>query len=146
SLSSEGGARTGILRTTNAGSSWTALDGNGALKGLNISAIAARGPIIVLSANAADDPARAGLWRSTDAGVTWTRLSGSSDSHLPDGPSADLAGDSTNRGRFYTAAGFSGLYMSLDTGASWHKVSDLQMDALLATADNLKIAVGGGNN
>jgi hypothetical protein len=55
----------GLLRTTNSGASWIAVDGKGLLKGLNISGVAPRGAVIVISVNAADDPENAGIWRST---------------------------------------------------------------------------------
>src|SRR5580700_3590629 len=55
SLAQYGGVRTGLLRTMDGGASWTALDGGGALSGLNISSIAPRGQVIVISVNGTDD-------------------------------------------------------------------------------------------
>ena len=142
----EGGALTGVLRTTNGGTNWTAIDGGGVLTGLNISGIAPRGATIVLSVNTADNPAGRGIWRTVDAGTTWTQTSGLAGSGLPAGPSYDLVGDPTNPNLLYTNGGTTGLHRSQDTGMTWTKVSTAAMDSLIAAASNLKIAVGRSRN
>ena len=93
SLSDRGGSRAGLLRTTDSGGTWAAVDGGGTLTGLNVSGVAPRGTTIVVSANAADNPANAGVWRSTDGGATWVKVSGGAGTGLPTGPAAGLAGD-----------------------------------------------------
>ena len=141
SFAGVGGAQVGLLRTTNGGTSWTAIDGGGALDGLNISGVAPRGSTIVISAN------NGGIARSTDTGTTWTQISGAAGSGLPTGTSFDLAGDPTNPARLFTNAGTNGIYRSTDTGATWTKVSDAAMDALISgSTSNIEIAVGTSNN
>jgi len=141
----DGGGRIGLLRTTN-GASWTPIDGGGTLRGLNVSGVAPRGNVLVLSANRADVAANVGVWRSPDDGATWARISGTAGSGLPAGPSFDLAGDPSNAARLYTNGGTQGIYLSTDTGATWTKVSNATMDGLLLNAGNVKIAVGTANN
>ena len=89
SLAQAGGSRSGLLRTTDGGASWKRID---AVKGLNISGVAARGATIVVAANDADDPVRlspngpsksTGVWR-TD-GTAWVQLSGGTSTGLPAG-------------------------------------------------------------
>ena len=136
----EGGALVGLLRTTNAGATWTLITGGGTLNGLNISGVAPRGSSIVISAN------NSGIWRSTDTGATWTQISGGAGTGLPTGLSFRLVGDPTNSARLFTNAGTNGLYRSTDTGATWTKVSTASMDALILGANNIRIAVGTSNN
>jgi len=138
------GPLTGLLRTTDGGATWTPIDCAGVLDGLNISGVAPRGAVIVLSASfATPNTAKQGVWRSTDAGATCTQISGTG---LPAGRSLDLAGDPTNPARLFTHFGSTGLYRSTDLGATWTKVSDAAMDGQLATAWNVEIAVGWSNN
>jgi photosystem II stability/assembly factor-like uncharacterized protein len=143
-----GGARAGLFRTTDGGATWTPLDGGGVLAGKNISGAAARGPVLLVSANTLDGgrAAQAGIYRSSDAGATFAQVLA--------GFAHDLASDPISPNRLYTtavgaeAAGTpSGLYRSLDTGATWTRVSDAAIDAQLrATTSNVKLAVGTSNN
>jgi hypothetical protein len=141
-----GGQRTGILRTADGGTHWTPIDGGGVLKGLNISGVAPRGAVIVISANTADRPGNAGIWRSSDTGAAWTQISGGAGTGLPAGPSYDFAADPANPRVLYTNGGAIGLYRSADAGATWAKVSNGDMDTPIASASNIKIAVGRSNN
>jgi photosystem II stability/assembly factor-like uncharacterized protein len=145
SLSGTGGIRSGLLRTTDGGATWTAIDGSGALSGVNVSGLAPRGSRIVLSANTADDPANSGIWRSTDTGSTWSHISGASGSGLPAGDCFDLAWDPNQLDRLYTA-GQMGVFRSDDGGATWTKVSSAAMDALAGQSGNIKVAVGRSDN
>jgi hypothetical protein len=135
-----GNDRTGAWRTTDGGASWTAL--GGATVGLNISGAAARGAILVVSANAADSFANRGIWRSTDTGGMWTQISGAAGTGLPAGASFDLVGDPSDDARLFTNSSSNGIYRSVDTGGTWTKVSDVAVDAALAGAGNVEIAVG----
>ncbi|HEV3261806.1 MAG TPA: hypothetical protein VG013_33460 [Gemmataceae bacterium] len=146
SLLTNGGARAGLLRTTDGGAKWTSIDGGGTLNGLNVSGVAPRGRTIVVAVNDADGAGNVGIWRSTNTGAKWTQISAGNGTGLPEGASSDLAGDPTNRDRLFTNAGSNGLYLSNDVGATWKKVSNADMDALIADADNIKIAVGTSSN
>ena len=147
SFARRGGARIGILRTINEGTTWTAIDGGGALVGLNISGVAPRGNTIVVAVNAADNFANRGIWRSTDTGATWTQISGASGTGLPPGASFDLVGEPNNSARLFTNAGTNGIYRSTDTGATWAKVSNAAMDGLMGSGlSNVEMAVGMHSN
>lgn len=134
----------GVWRTTD-GTNWTLL-ASGGIVGRNITGIAARGPTIVVSADAlAGGP---GIWRSTDTGGTFTQISGGAMTGLPAGASFDLAEDPGNPMQLFTNAGANGIYRSDDFGATWTKKSNAAMDAVL-TSDkltNVEISVGTNNN
>ncbi len=150
-----GGPRNGILRTTNGGTNWTELNPT-ALIGANISGVAARGSTIVVSVNNSNafTCGTIGIFRSTNSGSTFSIVSGAVGSGLPRGRAFDLASDPTNSAVLYTAirdvpvctpASSNGVYKSTDSGATWTKVSDATMDALLTDAsgvNNVRIAVG----
>jgi hypothetical protein len=152
SLAQYGGSRIGLLRTTNGGTSWDLLDGEGALRGMNISGVAPRGDAIVISVNdtdACDDTGNCdgvGIWRRENRTAKWIQISGGPTSGLPAGASSSLVGDPNDNARFYTNAGGSGIYCSTNTGETWHKISTTEMDGLTTQADNIKIAVGKSNN
>jgi hypothetical protein len=144
-----GGRRRGLLRTTDGGMSWVPLNGGGALSGLNVSGVAPRGAIIVISVNTTSTSTSntfAGIWRSTDTGTTWAQISGEVGTGLPAGGSFDLVGDPRDQTRLFTNAGSAGLFLSKDTGATWTKISQAFMDGMLANASNIEIAVGTNNN
>jgi len=151
SLLEYGGRRIGLLRTTNGGASWTAVAGTDALKGLNVSGIAPAGQTVALTVNDSDDCDAGGscdslgVWRCTIPG-TCVKVSGSAGTGLPSGPSSSLARDPIHMEVLYTNAGANGLYKSTNGGATWNKVSNSEMDSLIAQADNIKIAVGVSNN
>lgn len=154
----DGGARTGLLKTTDGGSNWTVLDGGGTLVGKNISGVAARGNTIVASVNIADSftYGNIGIFRSTNGGSTFTRMSvgnGSGATGLPEGASYDLASDPSNNAILYTSIVFNGtaaangIYKSTDTGATWTKVSNAAINALISNnTSNLEITVGTSDN
>ena len=133
----KGAALIGALRTTDGGATWNQLDGNGLLRGINISGVAPRGNTIVISSP------NSGIFRSTDPSPRWIRISGASGTGLPTGSSFDLAGDPINTAILFTNAGGNGIYRSTDTGATWRKVSNADMDHILNSGvENVKIAVG----
>ncbi len=151
-----GGNRVGLYKTTNAGSTWTNVTGSGILLGKDISGVAPRGNTIVISVDTADafTFGNIGIWRSTDGGTTFTQISGGVGTGLPGGVTHDLAGDAANPARLFTSVIFgapNGVYRSTNTGATWTKVSNAAMDALLINTganatSNVEFVVGKNNN
>jgi hypothetical protein len=152
-----GVSRGAILRTTDGGATWAVLGGD-ALEGVSIRGVAARGSILLAVGGDRDTNNRAlwGLWRSTNLGADWSRLTGARRSGLPDGLAYALAEDRSDLNRFYTAVGTgnasnSGVYRSTsnndaDRGRTWVRVGTQAMHDAIATAGNVKIAVGAQNN
>ncbi|MBX2886426.1 MAG: hypothetical protein KTR32_41110, partial [Granulosicoccus sp.] len=149
SYASIGGARIGLLRTTNGGNTWTQLDGGGVLTGADITGVVVRGSTIVVSVDFADTYiyGNVGIFRSTDTGASFSQISlgDGSTTGLPGGISYDLASHPDDPSVLYTnmnfatdVGGINGIYQSVDTGASWVKVSDSAMDSVLTS--------GGTNN
>lgn len=140
SLNRMGGALIGVLRSTDGGATWTTL-GTLVFRRFHICGIAARGSVIVVSAN------NGGIFRTVDTGATWSSLSGAAGTGLPTGVSFALAGDPTAPARLYAHVGTGGIFRSDDSGATWRKVSNAAIDGLLgATTVNVKLAVGTSNN
>jgi hypothetical protein len=141
SLGGRGGAQIGMLRTTNGGSTWTLINGAGALSNRAVVGVAARGAVLV----AATDN---GIYRSTNTGAAFTLLSGAMGSGLPAGRISDLGADPSNSARLYASvlSGTArGIYRSTDTGATWTKVSDALVDAPITAnsgSPRTEIAVG----
>ncbi len=160
SLGRLGGNRVGLYKTTDEGNSWTLVDGGGVLVGKNINGVAPRGNTIVISVDAADLnlTTNIGIWRSTDGGNTFAAVSvgnGLGPTGLPAGVANDLVGDPNNQSRLFTSilfanlsGGVNGVYRSDTTGATWTKVSNAAMDALLISGvtSNVEFAVGKNNN
>lgn len=140
-----GGAPIGLLRTIDGGNSWKLLSGGGLPDGLNISGVAPRGDVIVLSAVAGTSTGHKGIWRSTDKGATWKQISGDSATGLPAGVCFDLTSDRTNPDRLYANAG-GRYYRSTDKGATWTKVSSAPMETKLSNARNVDATMGSSNN
>ena len=103
-----GGERLGLLRSTDGGQKWNAIEGGGVLFGKNISGVAIRGDVLLASVDMADRRTvdQFGLFRSTDAGNTFTQVSGAADSGLPPGACNDLVGDPGKASRLYTSVVF----------------------------------------
>lgn len=159
SFGATGGARTGLLRTTNGGDSWTAINGGGVLVDKNISGVAARGNVLVVSVNTATPFTfpNIGIWRSANGGATFQQIAvgNGAATGLPGGVTHDLVGDPNRPNRLFTSVifansvgGLNGLYRSDDTGATWTKVSTPAIDAFLisGTTANVEFAVGRHNN
>jgi photosystem II stability/assembly factor-like uncharacterized protein len=159
SFGGTGGARNGLLKTTDGGKNWTSITGGGVLINKNISGVAPRGNTIVVSVNTALVFAfpNIGIWRSTNGGATFTQIAVGTGAAtgLPGGVTHDLVGDPNNNSRLFTSVlfanlvgGQNGIYRSNDTGATWTKVSTPAVDALLisGTTNNVEFAVGNHNN
>ena len=146
-----GGSRSGFLHTTN-GVDFTEIDGG--MAGRNISGVAARGSTLVAAVDIADSFSctEIGIWRSTNTGASWTQIT----TGISRGAADALASDPSNTTTLYASlvfgsacsGGVNGIFKSTDTGASWSKVSNAAMDALLAdsSATNVDIAVGNSDN
>ena len=130
-----GTALIGLMRTTDGGASWDVIDGGKLLRNAQIVGVAPRGPVIVVASDK-------GLFRSSEDGK-WKKISGAPDSGLPNGYAFDLASDPADPARLYANAGAKGIFQSLDSGATWTKISDASLETML-TADtaNIRIAVG----
>lgn len=142
SLGSAGGARTGVYRTVDGGSNWTVLTGGGTLDNLSIRAVAPRGNVLMAATSQ-------GLYRSSNAGTSFNLVSGAGGSGLPSGNTTDVVGDPGNNSLLYTVVFGSaspGIYRSIDTGATWTRVSDAATDALINAGSRGLLAVGQSNN
>jgi hypothetical protein len=139
-----GGDLSGLLRTTDGGNSWTPIV-DPLLVGEHISAVAARGNILLAGANNFfGGGGTGGLFRSIDTGASWSQISGTPDTGLPAGTVDDMAGDPTNSLRLYLALEGNGIYRSDDSGATWAQVSggDATLNTAMGTSTNTRIAVG----
>ncbi|WP_298352865.1 Hint domain-containing protein, partial [Rhodoblastus sp.] len=127
-----GGERTGLLYSTNGGSTWTAL-GGATLAGHSIVGVAARGSTILAAAfepwgiySGVPDANSGGLYISTDGGATFNQVASSAG--IPTDPTSCLIGNPTNNAQLYAAVtsgsdhSATGLYVSNDTGATWSEV------------------------
>ncbi|HRD73895.1 MAG TPA: hypothetical protein PK027_02475 [Aquimonas sp.] len=124
SLSRDGGALLGLLRTTDNGASWSVLT---ALANRTIHGVAARGNVLV----AATDN---GVYRSTNTGNTFDLLSGATSSGLPLGASMDIAGYPGTPTVLYvaiTGGSERGIFRSDDRGETWIRVSDTPVEGLM---------------
>lgn len=137
-----GGARIGLLRSTDGGTSWTVLDGGGVLSGRDIHAALARGAILLAATES-------GIYRSTDTGAGFALVSGAGGSGLPAGRTTDLVGDPGDPARLFTAVvtgSAVGIYRSTNAGAGWSKVSSAAIDALLGSNGRTRLATGPGGS
>ena len=143
SLGNTGTGNRSIFKTIDGGTSWTNIDPNNEFSGVDFRGVAPRGNTVVVAVGST------GIWRTTDNGTNWNQVSGATGSGLPIGTCLDLISDPNNNQILYAPVSRSagnGIYKSMDMGASWFKVSNLLIDALLATASNVELAVGNTNN
>lgn len=164
SLGLEGPNVHGLLRSIDGGDSWSYLDGQGLFPDKDISGVLERGRVILVAVDDDSWPnsrlSTFGIYRSVDSGMSFTQLSAPTGQPygLPYGRSISLVGEPGNPAVLYTAlvghstwdsqpnGGTNGVYISTDTGATWSKISNAAMDALLATcgsAVRLGAAPGG---
>lgn len=125
SVASRGGARTGILQSTDAGSTWAPLSNTvmAPLVGKSVVGVAGSGTTLLAATAEPNDAAQRGaqgygLYRSV-AGGTFALVAG-----LPTGAATSLVGKGTSGNPYYVAVNAdtsanSGVYRSTDAGASW---------------------------
>jgi autotransporter-associated beta strand protein len=129
------GLMTGLLYSTNDGSTWSTISPSGALGGKSIVAATVRGnTILAASADPNNvDNAGGGLYISIDSGTSFNPVSG-----VPTGSAVTaLAADSGSIGTFYASVNGNGIYKSVDGGANWSPVT-----IPISTADNLRVVTG----
>ena len=149
-----GGRRTGLQRTTDGGDSWTEVNGGGLLTGKNIAGIVARSNVIVVAVNTSDagGVANSGIFRSVNFGTTFTQVSSGNGAAtgLPGGAAYDLSGDPSDLNVIYTSltqadtvGGVNGIYRSANGGATWTRISNATIEALISssTTSNMRMNV-----
>lgn len=141
-----GGARSGLLLTTDGGSTWTELDGS-PLAGENFAAVVVRGNLILAAADGNASGDSGGLFRSSDGGASFVRISGLAGSGLPDADTFDVSGDPSDPSRFFVAVEDTGIFESTDSGGTWTNISsgDATLDVVITDPDNdnTKMSVAG---
>lgn len=157
SLARDGDDLKGLIRSTDGGSTWTEITGNGLLLSKNVTSVAARGNVIVVAVNGATPFSldNIGIFRSTDGGSSFSHVSGATSGGLPLGRSLEMVADPVDPQVLYAAlsdgGASNGIYKSSDTGATWTRVSNAEMDALITDAgsqrtSNVQMSVGSSNN
>jgi len=146
SLANTGGDRDGLYVSSNGGMSFAPVTGNSAFSGprANISSVAGNGLTILVAVNASNtnNLNDQGIYRSTDGGVSFSHNSGVA-AGLPQIASSAVVADPTNSSRYYVAASTSasasdrGIYRTDNSGASWARISDPSLDAILNSTTNL---------
>ncbi len=148
SMAQRGGARTGLLRTTDGGTSWTPITNLSSAP--NVSGVAPRGNTIVASVNFATpySCSNIGVFHSADTGTSWTRTL--------TGVVYDLASDPNSSTTLYagliygdSCGGSNGIFKSTNTGATWTKISSGAVDSYLISNtvvnNNIEIAAHGND-
>jgi hypothetical protein len=136
-----GGESVGLLRSTDGGTTWTALRGSGTINFREIFSVLARGTTLVISTDA-------GLFRSTNGGTTFSNVL---TTPAPNTRPLELIGDRVDNSRMFTAVSSSqsgaavGIYRSDDAGATWRSISDAAINARLPGSQRVRLARGASN-
>ncbi len=126
-----GGARTGLLYTTNGGATWSDIDSS-LFANQSVTAADARGNTLLVATFEPQAPGGAtagyGLFRSTNGGATFSAVSNAPGTGLPTGAVTSLVADPSNPSTFYAAVhqagapGSTAVYISTNTGATWSPI------------------------
>jgi hypothetical protein len=131
-LNVNGGASSGIYRSTDGGNTWAIVQGGGA--GIDISADPGHAGTFYATLGTPGGSAGNGVYQSTDDGVTWTAINGAAGSSIPAGASAGrialgFAPASGGVGTLYAGIqdptpgpnlnNLLGFFKSTDGGAHW---------------------------
>jgi autotransporter-associated beta strand protein len=134
-----GGLRTGLLLSSNGGTSWTSV-GAATFSGQSVDAVTVHGSTILAGtfepdfASSATQRTVGALYRSTNGGTSFTQISGTAGTGLPGGPITSLVTDPANPNHIYAAVappslantagglGSTSVYVSSDGGATWNAV------------------------
>lgn len=132
-----GGAGGGVWKTTNGGSTWTALDDRMANLSVNSIAIDPADPQVLYAGTGegfynVDAQRGNGIFKSIDGGNTWTQLPNSDFSEMY--RVNKIVVSKLNSARIYAATRY-GLYRSVDAGATWTKVLNPDVDLFPSGAD-----------
>ncbi|MFK7957193.1 MAG: WD40/YVTN/BNR-like repeat-containing protein [Lysobacterales bacterium] len=151
-FNTQGGSRSGLLRTTDGGQSWAALT---ALAGRNVVGVEASGNRIVAASNGGDTGTceDLGLFVSEDAGQSFDPVNrgipiGVVDALARDPGNPDIVFAAVFLASLCTPSGQNGIYRSADFGDTWAKISPsgdtLALDALLQDlpGTHVEMAVG----
>ncbi len=125
------GVAGGLWKTVNGGASWTPLSDMLPNLAVNSMAMDPKNPNVIFAGTGegyfnSDAIRGAGIFKTTDGGATWLRLEGTTgaDFYYVN----DLVISPTNSQRIY-AATRTGVWRSMDSGATWSKVFDPQLGA-----------------
>lgn len=130
SFSGRGGGLTGLLYSSNGGTSWQTLGGD-TLSGRSVLGVAARGSTILAAtydpyAPNSIDP-NYGLYRSVNGGASFEKIDVAAGTGS--GPTTSLVGDPANAARLFVATtsdtpNESAIHVTNNTGAAWQTVFD----------------------
>jgi len=127
----------GLYQSSDSGSTWTLIEGNSnsIMDGASIEALTFAGDDIFAGGYYAE-----GFFRSTDNGVTWD----TSDNGLPNAHFSNGIEDNFPTifglyldGHKLFAAAADGIYLSLDSGASWSQISSQPAQTIVRSGGNL---------
>jgi len=150
----EGGEAIGILKSIDAGLTWTVI-GQSAFRGERVTGIVAKGTTIIAST---DDKNRS-LYISTDGGVNFNHVAAPMDgidndgdtttdeAGEPFGPISDMIAEQVGGNlTVYVAAEGIGIYRSDDGGGSWANINRNLPNGILTNSVHIRLAVSNAGN
>jgi hypothetical protein len=134
SFQNRGGPLTGVIRTTDGGATWNAIDPAdfADTNVFNIVPLPGAPDTQVVLVATSD-----GLYRSADGAKTFSKVSGP----LPNGPVSQLVQAPGNPNRLYASFPLHGTFTSPDGGANWVSANGDLPDARTTGANRIRLAV-----